>query len=131
MAVSEKGRGLTSSMDKVVLKDWYRRGPNEQMVQQGSVITVVLLLSITATVRAWPHGRVCSYYSYRPRFDSEWRHLSAQRVTRMLNTRLDSFSKNHRLNTPYPTQGNNMRSERSTAHYCIDEKRRRLDERPG
>ena len=51
------------------------------------------------------HGRVDSmrsYCSHRPRFDAESRHLSVHRATRVLNMRVDSFGKNHRLNTPCP-----------------------------
>ncbi len=55
--------------------------------------------------QAWQRGSVYSYYSDRSRFDSEPRHLSNHRARHRLILRLDSFSKNHRLNTPYPTHG--------------------------
>ena len=37
--------------------------------------------------------------------------------------RLDFFGKNHKLNLPCPTCGNNMSSERSAAHHCIHSSR--------
>ncbi len=76
------------------------------------------------------HGRVDSvhsYYSHRPRFDPERRHLPAHRARRMLNMHLDSLGKNHTLSTSCLTFGNNVNSERSAAHDCIDGKDRRLD----
>ena len=78
-------------------------------------------------VQAWSRGSVHSYYPNRPWFDSHPRHLSAHRARRMLHMRLDFFSNNHMLDTACPTHGNNMSSERSAAHDCIDEKGRRLD----
>ena len=45
----------------------------------------------------------------------------------MLNMRLDSLSKNHGLNTPCATHGNNTSSECGAAHHCIRGNGTRLD----
>ena len=80
---------------------------------------------------AWSCGQRVRLPLDRPQFDPEPRHLPVHRVRRMRNIRLDFFGKNHRLNKPYPTHGNNMSSERSGAHHCIDGKGRLLEYRSG
>ena len=94
--------------------------------EMGTAATCVLLSFFRS---ACMNGRVGSAYGYhwqRPRFDPEPRHLPAHRVTRMLSVRAASLGSNHALSTPCAIHGNNIHSERSGAHDCIDGKGSRL-----
>ncbi len=74
----------------------------------------VCIFMPTFLIFMWLHGHVdsmCGFHSTGPGSILSRAHLLAHWVRCMWNMHLDSFGKNHRLNMPCLTQGNNLSSE--------------------